>query len=363
MCRPSALVRCWVDDSTEAGRGVSQGLAVWAETSRGFEDFEQGDGAKVNQKRAGILVSRRRLQEMVEQPAAEKALCPHGLVVGVGPAEPAGWGQHWRSQLGAPAAVKFRWRSSGSDVGPFAAAAAAAATEAAQEAARVAADAGASEAAQAEVAEAAVGSAAAAEAAAAAAVDPRALAAAPTVWLAFDGLPPPDEVQEILSSNRGVWLPTVDAEANRLQKACQRVQADGAADRWVRGPQLVLPVVADLKEFGAAQGLGKLAKELQSQDGLQQATAGCQAGAPEEGLGQACGLFSPCGGRVRLGLSRLRQRLLEIVAQLGHVCPLPRLAFRPGPALRAPGAAESSGGPLAGCPPKGVACLRAGRKE
>jgi hypothetical protein len=215
-CCPTALVRCWVDDSTAAGRGVSQGLAVWAEATRGFEDLEQGDGSKVNRKKSGILVSHPRLQELVEQATALKVLCPFGLVVGYGPVEPAGWEQHWRCHLGALAAVQFRWRSSGS------------------------------------------------EAAAAAAVDLRALAAAATVWLAFDCLPPPDEIQEILSGNRGVWLPTVEAEASRLQKACQRLQADGAADRWARGPQLVLLVAAALKDLGVAQGLGKPAKELQA---------------------------------------------------------------------------------------------------
>ncbi len=101
-----------------------------------------------------------------------------------------------------------------------------------------------------------------AEAAAAAAVDPCALAAAATAWLSFDCLPPPDEVQEILSGNGGVWLPTVDAEVSRLQMACQHAQADGAADRRAREPQLVLPVVEALKDLGAAQGFGKPAKDL-----------------------------------------------------------------------------------------------------
>ncbi len=150
------------------------------------------------------------------------------------------WEQHWRSQLGAPAATRFRWRSSGSETEPLAVAAAVAATASAEEAALVAADEGASAAAKAEAVAAAAGAAAAAEAAAAAALDPRASAAAAAVWFAFDGLPPPDEVQEILSGNRGVWLTKVDA------------QADGSTDRLARGPQLVLPVVEALKEFGVA---------------------------------------------------------------------------------------------------------------
>ncbi len=104
MCCSTALVRCWVDDSTAAGRWVFRGLAVWAEDTRGFEDLEQGGGAKVNRKKSGILVSHRRLQELVEQATAVKVLSPHGCVVGFGPGEPAGWEQRWRSQLGAPAA-------------------------------------------------------------------------------------------------------------------------------------------------------------------------------------------------------------------------------------------------------------------
>jgi phosphoribosylformylglycinamidine (FGAM) synthase-like amidotransferase family enzyme len=44
---PAAAVRCWVDDSTPEGHGEAQGLAVWAEATRGFEDIEQGDAAKV----------------------------------------------------------------------------------------------------------------------------------------------------------------------------------------------------------------------------------------------------------------------------------------------------------------------------
>jgi hypothetical protein len=57
MCCPTALVRCWVDDSTAAGRCVSQGLSVWAEATKGFEDFEQGDGFKPNRKKSGFCRS------------------------------------------------------------------------------------------------------------------------------------------------------------------------------------------------------------------------------------------------------------------------------------------------------------------
>ena len=90
---PSAMVRCWVDDSTAAGRGETQGLAVWAEATRGFEDLEQGDGAKVNRKKFGVVCSHLRLQRLVEPATALRAQCPHGLLVGYGPVEPAGWEQ------------------------------------------------------------------------------------------------------------------------------------------------------------------------------------------------------------------------------------------------------------------------------
>ena len=111
-------------------------------------------------------------------------------------------------------------------------------------------------------AEAAADAEAKAGAAADAAVDPRALAAATTVWLSFEGIPPPEEIQEIVAGNRGTWLPTAMMESNRLDKAKMRVQADGAEDRWARGPQLALPVVGTLKDLGVAQGLGKPAKDL-----------------------------------------------------------------------------------------------------
>ncbi len=92
--------------------------------------------------------------------------------------------------------------------------------------------------------------------AAAAAVDARALAAATTVWLAFESIPPPEEVQQIMRGNCGIWLPTDLVEEDRLQRATLRVQADGAEDRWARGPQLALPVVGALNDLGVAQGLG-----------------------------------------------------------------------------------------------------------
>ena len=173
------------------------------------------------------------LQKLAEAAAALEMQCSFGLVVGFGPVEPAGWEQHWRSCVEVFATGQFRWLCSGREAEP--AVEAAAAALAAEEAA-----------------------------AAVAAVHPWALAAAATVWLAFDGLPPPDEIQEILSGNRAAWLPTVDAEASRMQHARRRLQADGAADRWARGPQLVLPIVATLKDLGVAQGFGKPAKELQA---------------------------------------------------------------------------------------------------
>ena len=115
-----------------SGRGEAQGLAVWAGATRGFEDLEQGDAAKVNRIKSGIVCSHLRLQRLVEEATALRARCRHGLVVGCGPVEPEGWEQQWRSWLGAPAATVFRWRSSGADVEM-------AASNAAQEAAEAAA--------------------------------------------------------------------------------------------------------------------------------------------------------------------------------------------------------------------------------
>ncbi len=107
-CSPSSLVRCWVDDSTAAGRGVSHGLAVWAEATRGFEDFEQGGGQKVNRRKSGVRVSHPCLRQLVKLATAQRALCPSGLAVGYGPAEPAGWERRCRTLLRAPAAMVFR---------------------------------------------------------------------------------------------------------------------------------------------------------------------------------------------------------------------------------------------------------------
>ncbi len=63
-----------------------------------------------------------------------------------------------------------------------------------------------------------------AAAAASAALGPRALAAATTVWLAFEGITPPEEIQEIVSGNRGIWMPTAEVESDGFQKAKLQVQ-------------------------------------------------------------------------------------------------------------------------------------------
>ena len=68
-CRGAAL-RCWVDDSTFAGRGEASGCAVWIGATSGFEDFAQGDGAKVNRTKSGVGCSRARMQRLVEQAEA-----------------------------------------------------------------------------------------------------------------------------------------------------------------------------------------------------------------------------------------------------------------------------------------------------
>ena len=95
-----------------------------------------------------------------------------------------------------------------------------------------------------------------AAAAAAEAADPRVLAAVASVWLAFDNLPPPDEVQVVLAGGRGCWLPVIDAAAERLAAAPGRISTDSDEERWARQPMLHLPVVPALRDLGVAQGLG-----------------------------------------------------------------------------------------------------------
>ena len=90
------------------------------------------------------------------------------------------------------------------------------------------------------------------------------MAAATTVWLAFDDLPPPEEVVEVLRANRGVWLPTGNLEEASLEAAKARLELDGDPLRWQRGPPLELPVLPALKDLGVAQGEGKPAKDLQA---------------------------------------------------------------------------------------------------
>ena len=291
---PSAMLRCWVDDSTAAGRGETGGLAVWIGATRGFEDLEQGDGAKVNRSKSGIICSHARLQRLVEQATALRAKSSYGLVVGSGPEEPPGWEAQWRHCLGAPTRMAFRWRCTGAEAGELAgeaareatiaAVAASAAREAVEEAA--AADpalfaeqpCGAArlpqsraelvrraEEAAAVAAEEAGRAAGRAAAAAEAAVDRRVLATVASVWLAFDGNPPDGDVQAVLAGGRGCWLPTTGADADLLARARARVTADSDEERWGRRPMLQLPVVPALKDLGVAQGLGVEAKQLQAE--------------------------------------------------------------------------------------------------
>jgi hypothetical protein len=86
--------------------------------------------------------------------------------------------------------------------------------------------------AAAEVAEQACAAREIATEAALAARDPMAIAAATTAWIAFDGIPPHEDVQIFLAGNRGVWLPAAVVAEERLQLARGRMLADGAADRW-----------------------------------------------------------------------------------------------------------------------------------
>jgi hypothetical protein len=94
--------------------------------------------------------------------------------------------------------------------------------------------------------------------------DPLALAAAASVWMSFDGIPPDEDAQQVLAGGRGEWLLAGELPEVKLQRARSRVQADSAPDRWERGPLLRLPVCQALKDLGVAQGLGPSAKDLQA---------------------------------------------------------------------------------------------------
>jgi hypothetical protein len=152
---PTTRVRCWVDDSTAEARGSTEGLATLVAATRAMEDLEQGDGSRVNRKKSGVLASHKALRRLVEEATVARSGSPYGLVAGFGPEEPAGWQQLWRQRLQAQEATTFEWHGAG--------------REHPEE-------------------------------------DVRAVAAATTVWLAFDGQAPPLEAETVLRANRGVWL-------------------------------------------------------------------------------------------------------------------------------------------------------------
>ena len=93
---------------------------------------------------------------------------------------------------------------------------------------------------------------------------PLALATTASVWITFDGIPPDEEIQQVLAGGRGEWLMAGDVPEPKLQSARRRMESDAAPDRWARGPQLVLPVCRALKDLGVAQGLGAAAKDTQA---------------------------------------------------------------------------------------------------
>ena len=62
---PGAILRCWVYDSTAAGRREAQGIAFWIGTMRGFDGMEQVDGANVNRAMSGAVCSHARFQRLV----------------------------------------------------------------------------------------------------------------------------------------------------------------------------------------------------------------------------------------------------------------------------------------------------------
>ena len=298
----TAQVRCWVDDSTAVGKGRSGGLAVLVAAVRHMEDLEQGDGFRVNRKKSGVVVSHGCLQKLAEEAAAYRRAAQFGMVLGFGEVQPEDWEQQWRGFLGAPSSTVFRWRSSrppsaeqrvrakecaaaARQAGALAASLAQAAKEAAA-AAKAAAEsleqAGGTDGSRTEslvtaeglvVRANAAAAVAAAEAeaalsqeleASAAVVDVLALAAATTVWLAFDGLPPEEEAAEVLSANRGVWLAATGFQREHFVRAAAALILDSDPLKWQRSPPLELPVVPALKDLGVAQGAGRHGKELQA---------------------------------------------------------------------------------------------------
>ena len=58
--------------------------------------------------------------------------------------------------------------------------------------------------------------------------------------------------------------PAAQLQGATVCDARSRVWADGHPRRWSRGPPLVVPVVASLKDLGVAQGPGKAGKDLQA---------------------------------------------------------------------------------------------------
>ena len=239
---PSTQVRCWVDDSTAQASGATEGLATLVAATRSMEDLEQGDGVRVNRKKTGVLVTCAALRDLVQQAAAVKSRAAGGLVAGFGPVEPAGWQEAWRQHLQVPEGTCMEWHGEG----------------------RLHEE------------------------------DLRAVAASTSVWLAFDGLPPPAGEELVLRANRGLWVdarlpqcggagvpPAVDQDQLRqplapehpparqefgatVSEARVRVWADGHPLRWSKGPPLAVPVVAALKDLGVAQGGGREGKEMQA---------------------------------------------------------------------------------------------------
>ena len=122
---------------------------------------------------------------------------PYGLVGGFGPEEPAGWQQLWRQRLQAQEATAFEWHGAG--------------REHPEE-------------------------------------DVRAVAAATTVWLAFDGQAPPLEAETVLRANRGFWL-----DARLPQSADGKLVAEQGLQMH---PDAEPPLLSPVEVIGPRAGAG-----------------------------------------------------------------------------------------------------------
>ena len=115
---PRTWARSWVDDATAAGKGVTAALATMVASTRAMEDLEQGDGLKVNRVKSGLVVSRKRLADLVLETQELRSQSLYGLAVASGAEEQPGWEATWRKRLQAQEDTKFIWCGSKEDERP-----------------------------------------------------------------------------------------------------------------------------------------------------------------------------------------------------------------------------------------------------